>query len=262
MEEYDNLTLVAFGWAPGGYTINCIDCPKDIEFMANGSGAKRSWRCEKHAQEAFDKHKSAPKIVRVVGFDPSLTATGWVICDVDVTTSRPKIVDIIELGLSETSPAPKKSKVRVSSDNVARARKQRACMVAAIETHGARIACSEVPSGAQSAKAALAFGVVIGLLAALPVPMVEVTPLQVKDAACGNKYADKEDIMRWALGMTEKLGGLAFWKTAAKPNEFEIEHEGRYLIKKMEHQADAVAVVEAAIRTPEFRDLAKKFVSI
>lgn len=202
------------------------------------------------------------KIVRVIGLDPSLTATGWVIADVDVSTSRPKIVDIIEMGLSETSPAPKKSKVRVSSDNLARARKQRACMMLAIDTHKVQIACSEIPSGAQSAKAALAFGIVIGLIAALPVPMVEVTPFQVKDAACGNKYADKEDIMRWALEMTRKLGGLMFWKTAAKANEFQIELDGKFLIKKMEHQADAVAVVEAAIRLPEFRETASKFVPI
>lgn len=201
------------------------------------------------------------KIVRVVGFDASLTNTGWAVVDVDVS-GCPKIVDIVEMGLSETSPAPKKSKVRVSSDNVARACKQRACMVSVIETHTADLACAEIPSGAQSAKAALAFGIVIGLLASLPIPMVEVTPTQVKIAACNDKTADKEDIMRWALGMTQKLGGLAFWKTAKKPNEFEIELDGQFLIKKMEHQADAVAVVEAALRTPEFRKLATEIASI
>lgn len=204
------------------------------------------------------------KTVRVLGLDPSLTATGWVVCDVDISTSRPKIVDIIELGLSETAPSKLKGKdkVRVSSDNVARARTQRECMQSAVTIHGAQIACSEVPSGAQSAKAALAFGIVIGLLAALPVPMVEVTPLQVKEAATGDKYADKPEIMQWALEMTLAHGGFDNWSFSKKANEFEVEHEGMFLIKKMEHQADAVAVVQAAIATPEFRQLAEKLASI
>jgi len=254
------MTLKDFGYAPGFYCFHCIDCPKGLPLSEQPMADKRSWRCEKHAQEALDAYLAKPKTVRVIGIDPSLTATGWVIADVDVT--KWEIVDIIEMGLSETSPAGKKSKTRVSSDNVARARKQRCSMTDAIETHRAQIACSEVPSGAQSAKAALAFGIVIGLLAALPIPMVEVTPTQVKVAACDDKTADKEDIMRWALDMTRKLGGLAFWKTAKKPNEFEIELDGQFLIKKMEHQADAVAVVQAALRTPEFRQIARKIVPI
>lgn len=204
------------------------------------------------------------KTVRVLGLDPSLTATGWVVCDVDISTSRPKIVDIIELGLTETAPSKLKGKdkVRVSSDNVARARKQRSCMVDAIALHRVQIACSEVPSGAQSAKAALAFGIVIGLLAALPVPMVEVNPLQVKMAAVGDKYADKPEIMRWALNMTLSLGGFSSWSFSKKSNDFEVDHEGKFLIRKMEHQADAVAVVQAAIATPEFKQIASTIGSI
>lgn len=49
------LTLKDFGWAPGGYTIKCVDCPKDIGFMENGTAAKRAWRCEKHAQQRLDE---------------------------------------------------------------------------------------------------------------------------------------------------------------------------------------------------------------
>lgn len=204
------------------------------------------------------------KTVRVLGLDPSLTATGWVVCDVDVSSDPPRIADIIELGLSETSPSKLKGKgkLRVSSDNVTRARTQRECMTAAVQTHGAQIACSEVPSGAQSAKAALAFGIVIGLLASLPIPMVEVTPSQVKEAATGDKYADKPEIMRWALEMTLKYGGFANWSFSKRPNDFDVEHKGQFLVKKMEHQADAVAVVQAAIVLPEFREMAKKITSI
>lgn len=49
-------TLRDFGWADGGYTIRCVDCPKEQHFSENGWGAKRSWRCREHAQAALDKH--------------------------------------------------------------------------------------------------------------------------------------------------------------------------------------------------------------
>ena len=78
----------------------------------------------------------------------------------------------------------------------------------------------------------------------------------------GDKYADKPEIMQWALEMTLALGGFDNWSFSKKANEFEVEHEGKFLIKKMEHQADAVAVVQAAIATPEFRQLAEKLASI
>jgi hypothetical protein len=62
VKPVEELTLHDFGWAPGGYTVKCVDCPKDIGFMENGTAAKRAWRCEKHAQQRLDeaKRESAP----------------------------------------------------------------------------------------------------------------------------------------------------------------------------------------------------------
>lgn len=57
MPEYHPLR--GFGWAPGGYTITCIDCPVGTPLGQN-IGAKRSWRCETHAQEAKDHHAKNP----------------------------------------------------------------------------------------------------------------------------------------------------------------------------------------------------------
>lgn len=45
--------LAMFGWAPGGYSFRCVDCPPDTDWDAMW-GAKRAWRCEKHAQEKLD----------------------------------------------------------------------------------------------------------------------------------------------------------------------------------------------------------------
>lgn len=47
-------SLVAFGWAPGGYSFRCIDCSDEDNHALRlvRWGAKRAFRCEKHALEA------------------------------------------------------------------------------------------------------------------------------------------------------------------------------------------------------------------
>lgn len=52
--------LREFGWAPGGYTVRCIDCDPHIKMGENGCGAKRSLRCKAHAIAAF--HKPPPSV--------------------------------------------------------------------------------------------------------------------------------------------------------------------------------------------------------
>jgi Holliday junction resolvasome RuvABC endonuclease subunit len=193
------------------------------------------------------------KIIRILGLDPSLANTGWAIADIDLTER--KIVRIVEHGTSVTAKSKVKS-VRKSSDDLQRARVQRQCMTDAIDRYNVKIACSEVPSGAQSASASRAFGIVVGLLASLSVPMIETNPTEVKMASVGSKVADKEDIVRWAVELTQRLGGTEFWNTGKAKNEWEIELDGKFVTKTMEHQADAIAVIAAAIATQEFKQIA------
>jgi len=42
------------GWAPGHYTITCIDC-KDRDPHTPPLGAKRSFRCQQHAEVALER---------------------------------------------------------------------------------------------------------------------------------------------------------------------------------------------------------------
>lgn len=196
--------------------------------------------------------------IRLLGIDPSLTSTGWSVLEVDTETRS--IVNVIAMGTIKTAPT-KNKKQRKSSDDLDRARTIIVNLRNVIQEYDIKLAASEVPAGAQSAKAARAFGIVVGLLASLPVPMFEVTPRQVKMATCDSAVADKEDIMRWALTVTEGTPVHDKWKTGAK-NDFEIELHGKYMAKTMEHQADSIAVGHTAAKGDEFANLAGMLASV
>jgi Holliday junction resolvasome RuvABC endonuclease subunit len=190
-------------------------------------------------------------VINLLGIDPSLTNTGYAVIAVDTATMS--IVRVVEIGLIETAPTKVKS-VRKSSDDLARARTIIEQIRAVIAKHNIKVGTSEIPSGAQSANAAKAFGIVIGMLASLPIPLIEVTPNEVKLATCGNKIADKEDIVRWAITLPIE-GGVGFPCSRAK-NEWMIEVQEGYISKKAEHPADACGTVAAALATQQFRQLA------
>jgi Holliday junction resolvasome RuvABC endonuclease subunit len=196
-------------------------------------------------------------VINLLGIDPSLTATGWSVIEVDTDTRQ--IVRVRAVGLIETAPTKIKS-VRKSSDALERARKIRTELLAVIAQHNIKLAASEVPSGAQSASACYAFGIVVGLLAALPVPLIEVTPTEVKLATCGNKIADKEDIVRWAL----ELAGDHKLPTSPQKNDWGIEnpHGKGFISKKAEHPADSCGAVAAALKTQQFHQLCGMLASL
>ena len=91
---------------------------------------------------------------------------------------------------------------------------------------------AEVPVGSQSARASVSYGVCIGLLASLPVDLVQVTPIQVKKASVGNPKATKKEMIDWAYSLYPDLD----WLTK----------RGR-LLNSNEHLADAIATIHAAI---------------
>ena len=92
----------------------------------------------------------------------------------------------------------------------------------------------------------LGFGTTIGIYACiegmLDVPTIEVSPSETKMAAVGTKTASKQEMIAWA---TEKYPD-APWRTArgkvgGKPT---LDNE---------HLADAIAIAEAGVKTPAFR---------
>ena len=194
--------------------------------------------------------------ITMLGIDPSISNTGYAIGEIDIRLMT--LTRILKVGLIESKAGQEGKKVRKSSEDVARARAIAEELRDEIAAHNIKVAVAEVPSGAQSARAALSNGVCIGLLASLPIPLFEVNPTEVKLASAGHKTADKEDIVRWAV---QQFGPNLDWPIG-RQNDWEIPYAGKFVTKKAEHPADACAAIAAGVRTPEFKKLAGMLLSM
>ena len=182
--------------------------------------------------------------IKIVGFDPS--TSNWGICKatVDVHTLEYEVDDLI---LVQTESEAKKG-IRKDSDDIRRAREVRAGMLSACQ--GAALAISEIPFMNPGGYAAANFnsGLVTGVLASCPVPLIQVFPQDVKMLACGSKHAAKEEMIEWAM-----------LKYPAAP----------WLMRKLrgkmvptnanEHLADAVATINAGLKSPQFLEAIAMF---
>lgn len=176
--------------------------------------------------------------VKVVGLDPALSNLGIAIARVNIRTME-IIVD--DLRLVQTDADNKNSKtVRKNSDDLRRARLLYEGMVEACD--GVSFAIAEVPVGSQSSRAMASYGVCLGLLAACPVPIVQVQPTETKLASVGSKTASKAEMIEWAMGKHPSAPWIM--------RKFNGRMEP---VDKNEHLADAIAAIEAGIRTDQFK---------
>lgn len=176
--------------------------------------------------------------IRVLGIDPSLRNMGLAIMELDLESMK---LNVSALTLARTERS-KGKKVRVSSDDLRAAKEM--CGALATAADGVAVGFAEVPSGAQSARGALSNGIAIGILASSPVPLIEVTPTEVKLATVGTKTASKEEMIEWAM--------------EAYPDAPWLMRKHNGILKPIadnEHLADACAVVHAGIRTDDFKRL-------
>ena len=176
-----------------------------------------------------------------MGIDPSLRNTGMCIAEVDMQTGSYKFTAI---GMVQTLAADKTKLQRQNSADLVSCRELYRGMNAFIADHKPNLATGEVPTGAQSARAALSFGFSTMLLATLPVPIIEVTPREVKLASVGSKTASKDEMMEWARNQAPSLP----WKTRRLKGQLVLTNDN-------EHMADACATVAAAVETTQFMQL-------
>lgn len=179
-------------------------------------------------------------LIRVLGQDPAFSNYGLALVDVDVTTFE---MFPVWIKLVETEKNKSKT-VRASSDKLTRARKIiDTVRKAELECH---IIAAEIPSGAQSASAANALGIALGIVAGHTKPLIEVSAAEAKQAATGHKDASKGDMVEWAYDLWPDLD-WAKGRSAQMPDG---------LANKNEHMADALAIVKASLKTETFKAMA------
>lgn len=182
--------------------------------------------------------------LKLLGLDPSLSNFGIAKMTLDLTD---RSLDLDDLVLVKTEPEQDKKKKKAVRQNSLDLERGRILHDALIEhAQGFQIAVAEVPVGSQSARAMASYGVCIGVLAACPIPMIQVTPSEVKMAGFGVKTATKDEMIEWALQTYPAANWLRYAQNGKTYKKGEPSAAN-------EHLADAVAAVHAGILTDQFR---------
>ncbi|EPG3568368.1 hypothetical protein ON011_003302 [Providencia rettgeri] len=179
------------------------------------------------------------KIIKIAGLDPSLSNFGIVFGELDITTN--KIVKIESMDLAQTEAGNKKT-VRVNSDDLRRASEIWKKAKPIIEQ--AQLVFCELPVGSQSSRAQTSYGICIGVLACIDKPLIQVTPIEIKQYVADKKTTSKEEIINWAYERHPEAPWL-------KRKEKGVEK----LVNKNEHLADAIAAIYTGVQTDQYRQI-------
>ena len=178
--------------------------------------------------------------LKVLGMDPSLRnwglAEGWY----DTESHQLSIQN-----LAVIQPVlPTGKQVRQNSEDLEAARQLAEGILPVVQA--AQAIFVEVPVGSQSAMAMKGYGIclgVLGVIRALGIPLIEVTPIEVKKAATGKATATKKDMIDWATTQHP----TAPWPYYKKNGELLISEANA------EHMADAIGAIHAGLRSNPFQ---------
>jgi len=184
----------------------------------------------------------------VLGVDPGLALTGFAIAEVNVQTGT--IAKVREVGVLKTEKNPHRI-VRKTSDDLARARLQADRLRALMDKHHIDVIACEMATTTPYTLPTFSFGVMIGIVAALAKPVIEVLPSEVKIAATGTRNATKQEIIHWAVKLTSRQ--RLDWPTSNRRNQLGLLYQGSSVTLAAEHPADALAAIQAALLTEQFR---------
>lgn len=176
--------------------------------------------------------------IRIIGIDPSMSNWGMCKATLDVTTMEWTVDDLI---LIETESESKKGVIK-QSDDLRRAKIVQAGMIEACED--ASFAISEIPfcNPAGYAGANFNSGLVTGVLASCPIPLIQVFPAEVKQKATGIRSATKGEMIEWAM----KRFPDAPWRMRTLKGK-------RIPTAANEHLADAVASINAGLDSQQLQ---------
>ena len=179
----------------------------------------------------------------IAGIDPSLNNFGMAKGTLILEGDRPAGFDLSHLELAQSQSDKKTQKVvRKNSDDLQRAKTLHDALHSFIAD--VDLVMVEVPVGSQSARSMASYGICIGILSSIHKPMIQVTPTEVKLAACGSKTASKAEMIDWATNHFPD----APWLVHTVKGE-------RVIGNKNEHLADAVGAIVAGVKTDTFNQL-------
>lgn len=168
--------------------------------------------------------------------DPSLRFTGVALGYVEDGRVTVEAVHLIE---TEKTTA---KTVRKNSDDLRCARLVIDELQELRRQHNPVVTIVEVPHGSQTARSSWTLGIMLGIIAGFPVPVVELTAVEVKKAFAGSKTASKDQMIELATTQYPELAWL--------------RHGGRLTLKN-EHLADAVAILHTGAASIQYRELAR-----
>lgn len=182
--------------------------------------------------------------IKLVGLDAAVSNVGVAKARLILPERRIVVDDII---LVQTEKDGSK-KVRSNSDDLRRLSEIAQVLKPALLDSAFFMA--EIPSGAQSARAAFLLGAAVGLIACsreyLDRPLIQVQPRETKMAAVGRDKATKPEIIRWAHHHYPALPWIRVEQDSKNFKKGDLH-------KDNEHCADAIAVLHAGIETDQFR---------
>lgn len=175
--------------------------------------------------------------ITIAGFDPSMSSWGMFKMELHITNGKVVGYSYKECKLIKTAKGKNKS-VRVNSDDLSRARTLNEGIKDFLSD--VQAVCVEIPVGSQSAAAMKSYGMCVALLGTIDLPLIQVTPSEVKIAATGNKNATKKQMIDWAVSKLPDADWLINRSNGSYTND-------------NEHLADAFASIVAGAKTDEFK---------
>jgi Holliday junction resolvasome RuvABC endonuclease subunit len=180
--------------------------------------------------------------ISVSGFDPSMSNWGIASGSLDLETgilSTPELLTVSPVDVT-TKQVRQNSKDLHQAEQLA----SKALEIA----RKSKVVFVECPVGSQSARAMASYGMCVGILGAIRaegIPLIEVTPIEVKLALAGTKSATKNQMIQSAM---------SWYPEANFPY-----HNGKLSSTKAEHMADAIGAIHAGVKTPMFQNLMRLF---
>lgn len=175
--------------------------------------------------------------LRLISHDPSLRNWGIAVIDYDCETTQLTVLhtEVLQHTPSINIRRPNQRDLSSATHHYTRIQEL-------YHTYKPSISIAEIPTGSQSARASVGYGICISILGSLryEMPLIEVTPNQVKKLV-GWGNTSKKQIVKWVQ------------KT--HPYYTFPQHHNELNMSKAEHIADAIVAAHVGLLSKQFKEL-------